>query len=71
MGREVKGISFTDDYKYEMARLTNEKNGSKLVCELLRSYYNNEYSFSNIENDMVHIKDVLNDIVEKLSKKNE
>lgn len=67
MGREIKGISFTDEYKLELAKLVNEENGSRLVCELLRNHYNNEYSFPNIENDMVHIKDVLKDIVEKLN----
>lgn len=67
MGREIKGISFTDEYKFELARLTNEDNGSRLVCELLRSYYNNDYTFTNVKHDMVHIKEVLNYIVEKLN----
>lgn len=61
--REVKGISFTSEYKYEYARLQNEENSSKLVCQLLRDYYNDAYTLNSIKEDMQDIKETLKIIV--------
>ena len=64
--RETKGISFTNEYREELNKLNNEENGSKLVCKLLREHYSDKYSISNVEDDMVHIKEVLEDIRKRL-----
>ena len=67
--REIKTISFTNEYKEELKKINKEKNGSKLVCKLLREYYKkigDEYTMENLEDDMMHIKEVLDRILKSL-----
>ena len=65
--RNIKAISFTDEYTNEFINLNKESNASLLVCELLREHYKlNEYSFKGVKRDLEHIKVILNDIVTML-----
>ena len=68
--RHVKGISFTDEYMQEYINLQKESNASKLICELLREYYNsNDYTLKNVKRDLVHIKELLYDVTNMLEVK--
>lgn len=71
--RSVKGISFTNEYREEYEKLCNERNGSRLVCKLLREYYNkldpSIYDMRKLGEDMESIKDVLERILEGLGNK--
>lgn len=42
-------INFSKEYKEEYDKLIKEDNASKLVCKLLREYYNGK----SIENDKI------------------
>ena len=65
--RNIKAISFTDDYTNEFIKLNKEANASLLVCELLKEYYkSNKYGFKGVKRDLEHIKVILNDIVTML-----
>lgn len=67
--REIKTISFTNEYKEELKKLNAEKNGSRLICKLLREYYEKTgdvYTMEKLEDDMIHIKEVLEKILESL-----
>lgn len=64
--RQVKGISFTEEYTNEYIQLSKESNGSLLVCELLREYYNNDYNMQSVKRDMVQLKSMLADIMQML-----
>ena len=67
--RERKIISFTKEYEYELAKLSNEKNGSRLVCELLREYYKGGYNMEQLGEDIKHIKEVLDEVLKGLGAK--
>ena len=44
--RNIKAISFTDEYTNEFIKLNKEANASLLVCELLKEHYKtNQYDF--------------------------
>ena len=67
--REIKTISFTNEYKEELKKLNLEKNGSRLICKLLREYYERTgegYNMEKLEDDMIHIKEVLDKILKSL-----
>lgn len=67
--REIKTISFTNEYKEELKKLNAEKNGSRLICKLLREYYEKTgegYNMAKLEDDMTHIKEVLEKILKGL-----
>ena len=65
--RNIKAISFTDEYTNEFIKLNKEGNASLLVCELLREHYRaNQYDFRGVKRDLEHIKVILNDIVTML-----
>ena len=65
--RNIKAISFTDEYTNEFIKLNKESNASLLVCELLREHYKlNEYSFKGVKRDLEHIKVILKDVITML-----
>ena len=65
--RNIKAVSFTDEYANEFIKLNKESNASLLVCELLREHYRaNQYDFRGVKRDLEHIKVILNDIVTML-----
>ena len=65
--RNIKAISFTDEYTNEFIKLNKESNASLLVCELLKEHYkSNEYNFKGVKRDLEHIKLILNDLVTML-----
>lgn len=67
--RSIKVISFKNEYKEELCKLNSEKNASNLICKLLREYYKkqgDDYCMEDMEKDMVHIKEVLDKILESL-----
>lgn len=64
--RQVKGISFTEEYTNEYIQLSKESNGSLLVCELLREHYNNSYNMQSVKRDMMQLKSMLADIMQML-----
>ena len=68
--RTIKGISFTNEYKEELELLNNESNASKLVCMLLREYYNKTYSMDELERDVQDIRITLEKIHRKVTKEN-
>lgn len=60
MERRIKGISFINEYTEELEKLNKEENGSRLVCELLRGYYNtSSYTMEDLKEDIEHIKSIL------------
>ena len=62
--RNIKAISFTDEYTNEFIKLNKEGNASLLVCELLKEHYKiNQYDFKGIKRDLEHIKLILDDLV--------
>ena len=62
--RNIKAISFTDEYTNEFIKLNKEGNASLLVCELLRDHYKtNQYDFKSVKRDLEHIKLILDDLV--------
>ena len=67
--RERKIISFTNEYKHEMRLLTQEDNASNLVCKLLRKHYKGGYNMEKLEEDMEHIKEVLDKVLKGLGDK--
>lgn len=68
--RQVKGISFSDEYMQEYLMLQREHNASQLICELLREHYShNDYNLRCVKRDLTHIKEILNDIVQMLEVK--
>ena len=65
--RNIKAISFTDEYLNEFNLLNKEANASLLVCELLKEHYKtNQYDFKGVKRDLEHIKLILNDLVTML-----
>ena len=65
--RNIKAISFTDEYTNEFIKLNKEANASLLVWELLKEHYKaNQYNFKGVKRDLEHIKVILNDIVTML-----
>ena len=65
--RNIKAISFTEEYTNEFIKLNKESNASLLVCELLKEHYkSNQYSFKGIKRDLEHIKLILDDLVAML-----
>ena len=65
--RNVKAISFTNEYLNEFNKLNKENNASLLVCELLKEYYRLDgYNFKDIKKDLEHIKLMLQDITTML-----
>ena len=65
--RNIKAISFTDEYTNEFIKLNKEGNASLLVCELLREHYKtNQYDFKGIKRDLEHIKGILKDVITML-----
>ena len=65
--RNIKAISFTDEYTNEFIKLNKEGNASLLVCELLKEHYKiNQYDFKGIKRDLEHIKLILDDLVTML-----
>ena len=65
--RNIKAISFTDEYANEFIKLNKESNASLLVCELLKEYYKtNKYGFKGVKRDLEHIKLILDDLVTML-----
>ena len=67
--RNIKAISFTEEYTNEYINLNKESNASLLVCELLREHYKlNEYSFKGNKRFEGQIVEVL---VDGVSKNNE
>ena len=65
--RNIKAISFTEEYTNEFNKLSEENNASLLVCELLKGYYKtNQYDFKGVKRDLEHIKLILNDLVTML-----
>ena len=58
--RNIKAISFTDEYINEFIKLNKESNASLLVCELLKEHYKtNQYDFKGVKRDLEHIKVIL------------
>ena len=65
--RNIKAISFTEEYINEFIKLNKESNASLLVCELLKEHYkSNEYNFKGVKRDLEHIKTILDDLVTML-----
>ena len=65
--RNIKAISFTEEYINEFIKLNKESNASLLVCELLKEYYKtNKYGFKGVKRDLEHIKLILDDLVTML-----
>ena len=65
--RNIKAISFADEYTNEFIKLNKESNASLLVCELLKEHYKtNQYDFKGVKRDLEHIKLILNDLVAML-----
>ena len=65
--RNIKAISFTDEYANEFIKLNKESNASLLVCELLKEHYkSNKYNFKGVKRDLEHIKLILDDLVTML-----
>ena len=65
--RNIKAISFTEEYANEFIRLNKEANASLLVCELLKEHYKtNQYNFKSVKRDLEHIKLILDDLVAML-----
>ncbi len=65
--RNIKAISFTDEYTNEFIKLNKESNASLLVCELLKEHYRlNRYNLKDIKKDLEHIKLMLQDITTML-----
>ena len=65
--RNIKAISFTNEYLNEFNLLNKEANASLLVCELLKEYYKtNQYDFKGVKRDLEHIKLILDDLVTML-----
>lgn len=68
--RQVKGISFSEEYMHEYLLLQRENNASQLICELLRDYYKHEdYNLRCVKRDLTHIKEILKDIMQTLEVK--
>nr|DAE54197.1 MAG TPA: hypothetical protein [Caudoviricetes sp.] len=68
--RQVKGISFSDEYMNEYLLLQRENNASQLICELLRDHYKHEdYNLRCVKRDLTHIKEILKDIMQTLEVK--
>ena len=68
--RQVKGISFSEEYMHEYLLLQRENNASQLVCELLRDHYKHEdYNLRCVKRDLTHIREMLNDIMQILEVK--
>lgn len=68
--RNVKGISFTEEYSNEYMQLQKESNASQLICELLRDHYKHEdYNLRCVKRDLTHIKEILKDIMQTLEVK--
>ena len=65
--RNIKAISFTEEYINEFINLNKESNASLLVCELLKEHYKtNKYNFKGVKRDLEHIKSILDDLVTML-----
>ena len=65
--RNIKAISFTDEYTNEFIKLNKESNASLLVCELLKEHYKtNQYDFKGVKSDLEHIKVILKDVITML-----
>ena len=65
--RNVKAISFTNEYLNEFNKLNKENNASLLVCELLKEHYRLDgYNFKDIKKDLEYIKLMLQDITTML-----
>ena len=65
--RNIKAISFTDEYTNEFIKLNKESNASLLVCELLNQHYKtNQYDFNSVRKDLEHIKLILVHLVTML-----
>ena len=65
--RNIKAISFTEEYTNEFIKLNKESNASLLVCELLKEHYkSNKYNFKGVKTDLEHIKLILDDLVTML-----
>ena len=65
--RNIKAISFTEEYTNEFIKLNKESNASLLVCELLKEHYkSNKYNFKGVKRDLEHIKLILDDLVTML-----
>ena len=65
--RNIKAISFTEEYTNEFIKLNKEANASLLVCELLKEHYKtNQYNFKSVKRDLEYIKLILNDLVTML-----
>lgn len=68
--RQVKGISFSEEYMHEYLLLQRENNASQLICELLRDHYKHEdYNLRCVKRDLTHIKEILKDIMQVLEVK--
>ena len=68
--RNIKAISFTDEYTNEFIKLNKEANASLLVCELLKEHYKtNQYNFKSVKRDLEHIKVILKDVATMLEVK--
>ena len=62
--RNIKAISFTDEYTNEFIKLNKESNASLLVCELLKEHYKfNNYNLKDVKKDLEHIKEILKDVI--------
>lgn len=66
MDRQIKAISFTEEYKSEYDKLLKEGNASLLICELVRDHYNKRYGLKDIEKDLKYIKTDLRYLKRKL-----
>lgn len=66
MDRQIKAISFTEEYQNEYNKLLKEGNASLLICELVRDHYNRNYGISDIGKDLKIIKKDLRYIKRKL-----
>ena len=65
--RNIKAISFTEEYTNEFIKLNKDANASLLVCELLKEHYKaNQYNFKGVKRDLEHIKLILDDLVTML-----
>lgn len=65
--RNIKAISFTDEYTNEFIKLNKESNASLLVCELLKEHYKvNQYDLKGVKRDLEHIKVILKDVITML-----
>ena len=67
-GRKVKGVVIYRRIRRRILKLVKEGNSSKLICELLRSHYQEKYGSSELECDIKHLRTDISYIKRKLER---